>query len=95
MQKNCVVQLTKFAEKQITKLPKHIVEALKLWVHMVQSEGVWSVRRRLSYHDESLKGKRAGERSVRLSRSYRAIYIEEDEKEVFILAVQEINKHDY
>ena len=45
------------------------------------------------YHDEPLRGKRAGQRSVRLSRSYRAIYMEEMDK--VLVKVLEVNKHEY
>jgi proteic killer suppression protein len=46
------------------------------------------------YHDEPLKGDRAGQRSIRLSRAYRAIY-EIKEDTVKFLSVEEVNKHKY
>lgn len=45
------------------------------------------------YHDEPLHGDRRGQRSVRLNRSYRAIYIELEEGQR--LLVVEVNKHGY
>ncbi|MBW1759830.1 MAG: hypothetical protein JRI88_05880 [Deltaproteobacteria bacterium] len=42
---------------------------------------------------EPLKGKRFGQRSVRLSKAYRAIYIEKQES--IIIEVIEVSKHDY
>lgn len=46
------------------------------------------------YHDEPLKGRRAGQRSIRLSRAYRAIY-EIRVDDVTFVSVEEVNKHDY
>ncbi len=46
------------------------------------------------HHDEPLKGDRKGQRSIRLSRSYRAIYRVVKDHVVFIL-VEEVNKHEY
>jgi proteic killer suppression protein len=45
------------------------------------------------YHDEPLKGDRLGQRSIRLSRSYRLIYIES--QELGVVKVVEVNKHEY
>jgi toxin HigB-1 len=46
------------------------------------------------FHDEPLRGKRAGQRSIRLSRAYRAIYRVVDDVIEFAL-VEEVHKHDY
>jgi len=43
-----------------------------IWVAAVELDGVEEVRKAPGYHDEPLKGSRAGQRSIRLSRSYRA-----------------------
>jgi len=52
------------------------------------------VRKIPGYHDEPLKGDRAGQRSIRLSRAYRAIY--EIRKDVAqLVSVEEVSKHDY
>ena len=47
------------------------------------------------FHDEPLKGKRQGQRSVRLNRAYRAIYVEHETGEVELIEVLEVNKHEY
>jgi proteic killer suppression protein len=48
------------------------------------------------FHDEPLKGKRSGPRSIRLSKSYRAIYrIEKDTKDEEFVHVEEVTKHEY
>ena len=41
-----------------------------------------------------MKGQRAGQRSIRLSRAYRAIY-EIRGQNVEFVSVEEVNKHDY
>lgn len=50
-------------------------EKLADWALAVETYGLEEVRKVPGYHDEPLKGKRAGQRSIRLSRAYRAIYI--------------------
>lgn len=87
------VSVSKFAEKQIQKLPLHIYEALYFWIHSVEYKGLNEIRKLSGYHDEQLKGQRAGQRSVRLNRSYRVIYIELT-KEIEIQII-EVHKHDY
>ncbi|MEK7704351.1 MAG: hypothetical protein AAB426_05280, partial [Myxococcota bacterium] len=58
----------------------------------VSDAGVF--RRVPGYHDESLQGRRVGQRSVRLSRSYRAIYRVVHGAVEFV-RVEEVSKHDY
>jgi len=57
--------------------------------------GLRSVRTSSGFHDEPLKGIRLGQRSIRLSREYRAIYIERSDGTVEFLEVIEVNKHEY
>ena len=62
----------------------------------VKEEGLMDIRKIKGYHDEALKGKRKGQRSVRLNRSYRLIYRKmEDGKKINLIIVEEVNKHDY
>jgi proteic killer suppression protein len=54
------------------------------------------VRKVPGYHDEPLTGDRTGQRSIRLSRAYRAFYvIERDAVRVEFVHVTEVNKHEY
>lgn len=88
-----VVVITKFADKQLKKLPTPIKETLRYWAESVERFGIREVRKLPGYHDEPLKGDRKGQRSVRLNRAYRAIYIE---TMVGIeITVIEVNKHEY
>lgn len=88
------VLMTAKALKQIEKLPRHIVLKLEAWVEAVGHEGIIKVRRIPGYHDEPLKGKRKGQRSIRLNKSYRAIYSIEKDMVAFI-EVQEVSNHEY
>lgn len=89
------IRFTKRAEKDLRKLPKHIVDNLMDWVSAVESYGLDLVRRQPGYHDEPLKGDRKGQRSIRLSRSYRAIYEVKADDEVEFVSIEEVNNHDY
>lgn len=89
------VTYSKFAEKQLNKVPKYIKEALYLWAATVHKIGVEEVRKIKGYHDEPLLGERWGQRSIKLNRSYRAIYEQKDDKELILISVVEVNKHDY
>ena len=89
------VEISKRAQKQLERIPIRIVKNLQFWVQSVIAVGLEEVRRIPGYHDEPLKGDRAGQRSIRLSRSYRAIYeIRKDNSIKFVL-VEEVSKHRY
>ncbi|MBI3534841.1 MAG: type II toxin-antitoxin system mRNA interferase toxin, RelE/StbE family [Deltaproteobacteria bacterium] len=89
------VELSKFAQKQLKKIPRHIVENLAAWVDDVENRGLENVRKTPGYHDEPLKGARLGQRSIRLSSSYRAIYVITASGEVEFVIVTEVTKHAY
>ncbi len=55
--------------------------------------GLREVRKQPGFHDKALTGKRKGQRSVRMSRSYRLIY-EELNKQIKIKLL-ELTKHEY
>lgn len=89
------VWLTKKAAENINKIPRHIADKFWTWVEDVEIDGIRVVRKMKSYHDEPLQGKRFGQRSIRLNRSYRAFYIEKQDGLIELIEVQEINKHGY
>lgn len=89
------VEITKLATKQLRKLPRHIVDNLMIWVAAVEHDGLEEVRKVPGYHDEPLKGDRAGQRSIRLSKAYRAIYEIKKGGTVEFVSVEEVNKHEY
>ncbi len=87
------VILHRKAEKQLTKVPAHIRINFQIWVQDVEINGIINTRSVSGYHDEPLKGQRTGQRSIRLSKAYRAIYIEHNND--IIIEVIEVNKHEY
>jgi proteic killer suppression protein len=82
-------------EKQLKKLPEFIVLKLLAWARSVELKGIQEVRKISGYHDEPLKGTRQGQRSIRLSKAYRAIYTEQAAGEVKLIIIEEVNKHEY
>lgn len=86
-------------EKQLKKVPHYIQVKLYDWAMAVETDGLYQVRLTKGYHDEPLKGHRWGQRSIRLSKSYRAIYTVEDQLDedpiVTIIFLEEVHKHDY
>jgi proteic killer suppression protein len=82
------------ARKQLLAVPAHVALKLAAWVESVETTGLESVRRVPGYHDEPLKGNRRGQRSIRLSLAYRAMYVIRNEQMEFV-SVEEVSKHDY
>jgi proteic killer suppression protein len=62
------------AQRQLKRTPKQIVRKLRDWVLRVSTYGLREVAKIPGYHDEPLSGERKGQRSIRLSRLWRAIY---------------------
>jgi toxin HigB-1 len=89
-----VVVLSKKAEKDLAVVPTHVAVKLQDWVEDVEERGVEAVRTIPGYHDEPLKGALKGQRSIRLSKGYRAYY-RVVKNAVEFLRVEGVNKHDY
>ena len=87
------VKVSRLAEKQLRKILKHIQESLRNWTATVERIGIRDARKLSGFQDEPLQGDRKGQRSVRLNKAYRAIYIETIQ--VLELLVTEVNKHEY
>ena len=87
--------LSKRAQRDLRRLPAHIVDRLQAWVRSVALQGLEEVRKVPGYHDEVLKGERHGQRSIRLSRHYRAIYELKNDGRIEFASVEEVNKHAY
>lgn len=85
--------INKKAQKQLKKLPAHIIKNFQLWVKTVEMIGIEETRKIKGYHDEPLHWDRNGQRSVRLSKAYRTFYIQQGND--IIIEVIEVNKHDY
>jgi proteic killer suppression protein len=94
-----LVEISRRAERDLRRVPKHVVVKLMGWVAAVEDQGLEEVRRIPGYHDEPLHGDREGQRSIRLSQSYRAFYVlrgrSDGRQTVEFASVEEVNKHDY
>ena len=89
------VVITRNAIKDLAKVPIHIQRKLQLWVMSVKSVGLEETRKISGYHDEPLRGKREGQRSIRLSQAYRAFYRRLKDGKIEFIQVEEVNKHEY
>lgn len=92
---NVQIFITKKAQKDLRKLPKHILLQLDLWVEIIKEEGYRSMQTIKGYNDHALIGDRKGQRSSYLSRSWRVIYTINEEKTSIVIKILEINYHDY
>ena len=89
------VVIAKQAKRNLIKVPWHVVKKLHAWIDYINDSGLREVRKIPGYHDESLKGKRIGQRSIRLSKAYRAIYTIKQDGSIKVVMILEVHKHDY
>lgn len=89
------VKIDRSAMKDLKKVPLYVSIKLQTWIDDVGHYGLREVRKTPGYHDEPLRGKRVGQRSIRLSRVYRAIYTIEEDGIIQFVAIKEVNKHAY
>jgi proteic killer suppression protein len=82
-------------DRQLDRIPEAIVRKFRIWVSLVEESGIREVRKSRGFHDEPLKGRRHGQRSIRLNRAWRAIYVEHETGEIELIEVLEVNKHAY
>ncbi len=81
--------------KKLRILPAHILRNLQRWAMQVEMLGMNETRKIPGYHDEPLKRKRKGQRSIRLSKGYRAFYTEHKYEGINTITIEEVNKHEY
>ena len=89
------VVLTNHARKDLASAPAHIVNKLDVWIDSVERDGLESVRKLPGFHDEPLKGDRAGQRSIRLNITWCAIYEVLSDGRVSFVSVKEVTPHAY
>ena len=89
------VVLSEKAKDNLRTVPAYIARKVGSWIDSVAHDGILAVRKIPGFHDEPLKGERKGQRSIRLSKAYRAIYIIGRQGNIEIAAIIEVNKHDY
>jgi toxin HigB-1 len=89
------VILSEKAKNDLKKVPAYIATKLASWIDSVSHDGLLQIRKIPGYHDEPLKGKRVGQRSIRLNKAYRAIYVIDKNGTTELINIEEVNKHDY
>ena len=87
--------VSKKAKDDLRAVPIHIVRKVGIWIDSVAHDGLLAVRKISGFHDEPLKGHRKGQRSIRLSKTYRAIYVIGNNGHIAIAEIIEVHKHDY
>ena len=89
------VEISSKAQKQLRLFPDHIVMKLTAWVDSVERVGLEETKKIKGFHDEALKGRRQGQRSIRLNKAYRAIYVILNDGSAEFVRVEEASKHEY
>jgi len=79
--------------KTVRRIPSWIVKEYETWKDLVYRHGPEVLRHYPGYHDEQLRGVRKGQRSSRLSRQYRVIYVVN--RDIITVYVLEITPHNY
>jgi mRNA-degrading endonuclease RelE of RelBE toxin-antitoxin system len=79
--------------KTCRKLPEAVTKKYELWKNIIFRHGPEKLKDFPGFHDEKLKGERAGQRSSRLSLQYRVIYTVESD--IVTVLVLEITPHKY
>ena len=90
-----LVRISKPAAKELQKAPECVQIKFAFWVQEIIEKGLLEVRKNPGWHDEPLKGQRSGQRSVRLSKKWRAIYVEINDDFIEFILVEEVMPHDY
>lgn len=81
--------------KQLRKVPKDIIKRLQRWSLYIETIGLMETRKIPGLHDEPLKGKWAGYRSIRLGLTWRAIYKSKKDGSINIVMIKEVTPHEY
>ncbi len=89
------VNVSEKAKKGLRKAPLFIALKFQGWIDAIGHSGLNEVRKIPGYHDEPLKGKRKGQRSIRLNIAYRAIYAINKAGVISFIEIEEVHKHDY
>jgi addiction module RelE/StbE family toxin len=84
---------SKTARKQLSKVPKEILESFEFWKSVAEYSGPLGIRAIPGFKDHALKGQWAGSRASRLSLKWRVIYFVRGEE--FLIYIEEVNPHDY
>lgn len=84
-----------FVRSQLKRIPKDVLKRLQRWALYVESIGLFETRKIPGFHDELLKGKWKGYRSVRLGKKWRVIYKYNKNREINIVEIKRVVPHEY
>ena len=90
-----IVKITKQAIKDLKRTPLYIQEKFRSWLVAVNKTGLAETRKHPGWHDEPLHGDRKGQRSIRLNKQWRAIYLIKDDGVIEFVEIIEVMPHDY
>ena len=79
--------------RKFVKIPVEVLKRYEKWKDIVYLSGPKGLREIKGFHDESLSGKRQGQRSSRLGLQYRVIYRVKGQE--VIVEVIDVTAHDY
>ena len=89
------IKISRQAAKDLKRIPQYLQEKFRAWLVAVNKAGLNETRKRPGWHDESLLGERKGQRSIRLNKQWRAIYIIKADGAVEFVEVIEVTPHEY
>jgi mRNA-degrading endonuclease YafQ of YafQ-DinJ toxin-antitoxin module len=81
--------------KQLKKVPKEVRVKFQQWILFLELKGVFEAQKFPGFRDHFLKGLRKGQRSVYLTKKWRAIYTLNKKGSPTIVIVEEVTPHDY
>ena len=81
--------------KQLRKVPVEVRVKFQQWILFLETKGLLEAQKFPGFRDHSLKGDRKGQRSVYLTKKWRAVYTTDTEGKVNLVIVQEVMPHDY
>ena len=89
------IQITKQALRDLKRTPQHLHDKFRAWLVAVNKSGLEETRKRSGWHDEPLQGERKGQRSIRLNKQWRAIYVLKQNGQIQFIEVTEVMPHEY
>lgn len=89
------ITISKQALKDLKRIPKYLQEKFRAWLMAVDKSGLNETRKQPGWHDEPLLANRKGQRSIRLNKQWRAIYIITHNGEINFIEIIEVTPHEY
>lgn len=89
------IHITKSALKDLKRAPLYLQEKFRAWLVAINKSGLEETRKCPGWHDEPLLGTRKGQRSIRLNKQWRAIYIIKSNGIIEFIEVTEVMPHEY